>query len=111
MDPSLQVLEVSCDWEQFWSPPQLLPCVWVQCIDPPRPPEHHNLVANWSGSPVEFGSTMDYTCTTSSHHYEEDYSGTFYTGARCLEGGGWEVVAPWPTCLTSRCPHTTLLQV
>ena len=60
---------------------------------------------------MEFGSTMNYTCTTPSHHYEEDYPGTFYPGARCLEGGGWEVVAPWPTCLTSRCPLLTLLQV
>ena len=39
-----------CQWDKSWSPDiELDPCEWIQCINPPQPPQEANLVSNYQG--------------------------------------------------------------
>ena len=37
-----------------------------------QPPDEHNLVANWSGSPVEFYDNVSYSCNSNYVFFEHD---------------------------------------
>ena len=126
-------LQISCNWNRTWSSvessnrtwtPQdgLHACVWVQCMNPPevvshklsfkqssffyfQPPREFNLKSNWSGAPVEFFESVNYTCAGPEFHFEADFDQLAWQGARCLSNGSWQLLEPWPSCLKSKLQH------
>ena len=56
---------IVCNWNKTWSPyNELDSCKWVACINPPQPPSYTNLQVDWDGVPVNFSSSIPYTCNS-----------------------------------------------
>ena len=67
-----------------------------------QPPREFNLKSNWSGAPVEFFESVNYTCAGPEFHFEADFDQLAWQGARCLSNGSWQLLEPWPSCLKSK---------
>ena len=70
-----------------------------------QPPREFNLKSNWSGAPVEFFESVNYTCAGPEFHFEADFDQLAWQGARCLSNGSWQLLEPWPSCLKSKLQH------
>ena len=56
---------IICNWNKTWTPsPDLDPCVWVACINPPSPPSLANIEVEWDGAPVNFTHNVSYSCSS-----------------------------------------------
>ena len=71
-----------------------------------QPPAEFNLKSDWSGSPVEFYSNVNYSCASPDFHFEADFDQPSWEGAVCLSNGSWELVDDWPFCLKSNNSHS-----
>ena len=99
---------MSCNWNKTWSPTdQLDPCVWVQCINPPAPPEDTRLALLWEGQPVHFQDNVSYTCHSDNLYFELDKEMVEYN-VSCLEDGTWDAPEVWPVCLNCKISKTVL---
>ena len=67
-----------------------------------QPPREFNLKSNWSGAPVEFFESVNYTCAGPEFHFEADFDQLAWQGAHCLSNGSWQLLEPWPFCLKSK---------
>ena len=92
---------LTCNWNKTWTPSNELDnCVWVACINPPKPPWANHLKLNWDGVPVNFSSSVAYTCDSDDRprYFEHDRDALKYN-VTCLNTGGWAVPATWPRCV------------
>ena len=88
-----------CNWNKSWTPTDKLDkCKWVQCINPPQPPDGANLVSNWNGDPVEFFDNSSYSCATADVFFEMDREKISWN-MTCLDDGSWDAPHIWPVCL------------
>ena len=107
---------LQCNWNQTWTRTDSLdPCEWVQCLYPPevrlhashpllfssQPPKDLNIALQWDSEPVEFNSSVSYTCASEDTYFEwnrtmEEYNVT------CQPGGTWEEPKIWPRCLACK---------
>ena len=95
---------LECSWNKTWGPVDSLdPCVWVQCLHPPTPPETNMLKANWDGLPIEFNDAVSYGCNSSDTYFEWDREMVEFN-VTCLPGGGWDTPQEWPNCVESKPP-------
>ncbi len=82
------------------SHPQVLPCQWVQCIDPPT---RENMTHDYAsrGAPYEFGEEAVYTCR-SNYYFEEDRAKADHR-IPCLSDpvGTFDEPDTWPRCVAS----------
>ena len=104
-------MAMTCQWNKTWTPDsEILPCDWVACLEPPRPPEYANLrVTNWFGAPIQFGDSVRFVCKRGMM-FEEDPEIPFveYT---CQNGslpgtdrGYFQIPAEddWPRCVEGK---------
>ena len=100
---------LECSWNKTWGPVDSLdPCVWIQCLHPPTPPETNRLEANWYGGPVEFNDSVSYGCNSSDTYFEWDRQMVEFN-VTCLSGGMWIVPEEWPNCVESK--HRRMLNI
>ena len=92
---------MTCNWNLTWTKYESLDeCVWIQCINPPPPPEGIGLVSNYEGEPVEFYDNNTYVCLEGLYfEWDRDMPEFNIT---CLPGGAWDEPLEWPICLGSK---------
>ena len=94
---------LECNWNKSWTPVDTLDsCNWVQCLNPPDPPEEHLLELDWDGLPVEFNSTVSYVCQSDETYFLWDNTQLEFN-VTCLNGGFWDDPDEWPICV--ECKH------
>ena len=94
---------LECNWNKSWTPVDSLDsCNWVQCLNPPDPPEEHLLELDWDGLPVEFNSTVSYVCQSDDTYFLWDNTQLEFN-VTCLNGGSWDDPDEWPICV--ECKH------
>ena len=89
---------MTCNWNTTWTKYESLDdCVWIQCINPPPPPEGTGLVSNYDGEAVEFFDNNTYVCQEGLYfEWDRDMPEFNIT---CLPGGAWDEPIIWPICL------------
>ena len=93
---------MTCNWNKSWTPTNMLDkCVWIQCIDPPSPPQENQMISIWNGIPVEFGNTTSYKCSEEHLYFEADRN-LLEWEITCQDDGSWQLPSPWPRCLESK---------
>ena len=92
---------MTCNWNTTWTKYESLDdCVWIQCINPPPPPEGTGLVSNYEGEAVEFFDNNTYVCQEGLFfEWDRDMPEFNIT---CLPGGAWDDPIIWPICLASK---------
>ena len=90
---------LECNWNKSWTPVDNLDtCNWVQCLNPPDPPEEHLLELDWDWMPVEFNSTVSYVCQSDETYFLWDNTQLEFN-VTCLNGGFWDDPSEWPICV------------
>ena len=103
MDITYDQRNITCNWNKTWTPANAIDyCVWVACINPPRPPRESHLISLWDGDPVNFTASVGYECVSDDvpRYFENDKNQLTYN-VSCLESGNWAVPMTWPRCLDS----------
>ena len=99
---------MTCNWNTTWTKYESLDeCVWIQCINPPQPPEGTGLVSNYEGEAVEFYDNNTYVCQEGLY-FEWDRDMPEFNIA-CLPGGAWDEPIVWPICLASKIVNSKIL--
>ena len=94
---------LACNWNKSWTPVDTLDsCNWVQCLNPPDPPEEHLLRLDWDGLPVDFNDTVSYVCESDETYFLWDNTQLEFN-VTCLNGGFWDDPKEWPMCV--ECKH------
>ena len=95
---------LECHWNKSWTPrDDLDSCDWVQCLNPPDPPEENQLMLDWDGLPVDFNGTVSYKCQSEDTYFLWDNTVEEFN-VTCLNGGLWEEPEEWPECVA--CKYT-----
>lgn len=92
---------MTCNWNTTWTKYESIDeCVWIQCINPPPPPEGTGLESNYEGDAVEFYDNNTYVCQEGLYfEWDRDMPEFNIT---CLPGGAWDEPIVWPICLASK---------
>ena len=116
-DDHIKSLSMSCQWNEEWTGsaaiPELLPCDWIACLQPPTPPSWTNLRhTGWFGDPIPFNGWVRFVCERGTF-FEFDPE-LEYVDYQCQDGneegterGYFKIPdeADWPICLSSPlCP-------
>ena len=112
---TVDTLTMTCGWDRSWSgDTDLLPCDWVACLQPPKPPASTNLRhADWFGDIIPFGGWVRFVCERGMMF--EDEPELEYVEYQCQDGSeedterGYFMIPSkdedWPRCLHSPlCP-------
>ena len=59
------------------------------------------MVRLYDVTPVEFGSTSGYRCSSPDLYFEHDRDLEVWR-LTCLDDGSWDVPAVWPSCVPSK---------
>ena len=118
LDPEREQLydnrSIICNWNKTWTPnPELDPCVWVACINPPAAPPFTNLEVEWDGVPLNFTHNISYSCSSETFFEMDrdlqDYNitclgTTFFASILLffvLDDGSWATPDVWPECVAN----------
>eukprot|EP00094_Tigriopus_californicus_P011789 TCALIF_11387-PA protein Name:"Similar to Svep1 Sushi, von Willebrand factor type A, EGF and pentraxin domain-containing protein 1 (Rattus norvegicus)" AED:0.18 eAED:0.20 QI:5/0.76/0.61/0.96/0.43/0.51/31/0/2019 len=106
----VEVIKAKCQINKKWDLEAMThTCEWAYCLNPPNPPDNHNLSLSVDPSKlIDIGADIKYNCEAGGHNRIKGDFNEKSVSLKCAENNVVEEPTSWPVCVPDiTCPDPT----